>query len=688
MTFQRCRRFGAIVLAVPLLFGLVQAQHPAPNSESSPSLSLDPKNLDRTVSPTQDFYKFANGGWLAANPVPPEYARWGSFNELNDKNLADLREILEVAAANPNAPHGSIAQKVGDFYASAMDSAAAELAGVKPLVDEFERIARMQSTIDVVAAIAHQHLVLANPLFNFGAAQDAKNAEVVIAQLQQGGLGLPDRDYYTKEDDKSNGIRDQYLAHVQKMFQLLGDDPAVAGANAKTVMAIETRLAKASMTRVERRNPEATYNKMSLAQLVSSAPGLDWKTYFSSIGLPSPGPINVGQPLFFKEAGKMMREIPLAEWKTYLRWTAVNNAAPWLSTAFVNENFHFFGTVLTGAPENQPRWKRALNAENTALGEAVGMLYVRKHFSPEAKARSREMVENLRNAFRERLQTRKWMSEGTKSKAIGKLDALSVKIGYPDKWRDYSSLDIDRGAIVANIMRATNFESERQLKQIGKPVDRSEWGMTPPTVNAYYSPTLNEIVFPAGILQPPLYDPHADDAVNYGGMGAVIGHEMTHGFDDQGSQFDAAGNLKDWWVVSDKNSFQARAQLLEKQFNDYVGIDTLHVNGKLTLGENIADLGGLTIAYAALKKAEQGKPAVPLIDGFTQDQRFFLAWAQIWRANYRDEEIRRRLIVDPHSLSQFRTNGPLSDMPEFRLAFQAKDGDPMVRPDKLRARIW
>jgi putative endopeptidase len=676
----------AIAVLVPAF--VVRAQPSASSPESPFSRSIDPKNIDRTVSPTQDFYRFANGGWLAANPVPPEYARWGSFNELNEKNLADLRTILEAAAANTSAPHGSIDQKVGDFYASAMDSVTAEREGVRPIAEEFARVERIQSISDVAAEIAHQHLGLGNPLFEVGAAQDAKNAAVVITQLYQGGLGLPDRDYYTKEDDKSKQIRQEYLDHMTRMFTIAGDDSSSALMEAKAVMAIETRLAKASMTRVQRRDPEATYHKMSLAELIDIAPKFDWRTYFTSIGLSSTGPINVGQPDFFKEVNAMMTEVSLADWKMYLRWNALDTFAPWLSSPFVNENFHFFGTVLTGAPQNQPRWKRALNAANRSLGEAVGMLYVRKFFPPQAKASARAMVENLRAAFRERLQTRDWMSSSTKSKAISKLDAMNVKIGYPDKWRDYSALKIDRSSIVANIMRATEFESQRQLRQIGKPVDRSEWHMTPPTVNAYYNPYLNEIVFPAGILQPPFFNPHADDAVNYGGMGAVIGHEMTHGFDDQGSKFDADGNLKDWWTASDKIAFEARSQLLEKQFDGYIGIDSIHVNGKLTLGENIADLGGLTIAYAALKKAEQGKPPVPLIDGFTQDQRFFLAWAQIWRANYRDEEIRRRLIIDPHALSQFRTNGPLSDMPEFQLAFHAEDGDPMVRPEKLRPRIW
>ena len=686
MAYAHGRRLGLVFLTVVLAFSVLFAQTPIPSGATHHG--LDPVNLDRSVPPTQNFYKFSNGGWLVSNPIPPEYARWGSFSELNEKNLRDLRAILDEASRGTSAPKGSSAQKVGDFYATAMDSVAAENEGIKPLASEFARIAAAASPADIVAIVARQHTLVANPVFQFFVDQDAKNSTEVIAQIQQGGLGLPDRDYYTKEDDKSKEIRKEYVAHVQTMLQLLGDDPAAAEAAAKTVMAFETRLANASMTRVQQRDPNATYHRMSLGELADLTPGFDWNAYFAGIGKAKPGPVNVSQPEFFKEVGVMMRDVPLADWKSYLRWQTVNAAGPWLSAPFVAESFRFNQGVLTGAKEIQPRWKRALNATNGALGEALGILYVRKHFPPAAKARAGEMVENLRAAFRDRLKTREWMSEGTKVKALAKLESFKVKIGYPDKWRDYSALEIDRGPFLANLMRAGNFDFNRQLDEIGKPVDRAKWGMTPPTVNAYYNPQLNEIVFPAGILQPPFFDPLADDGVNYGGMGAVIGHEMTHGFDDQGSQFDADGNLKDWWTPTDKIAFTARAQRLEKQFDDYVGYDTMHVNGKLTLGENIADLGGLTIAFAALKKSQEKRPPVQPIDGFTQEQRFFLAWAQIWRANYRPEELRRRLILDVHSLSEFRVNGPLVNMTEFHEAFSAKPGDPMVRPEKLRSKIW
>ncbi|HMK38053.1 MAG TPA: M13 family metallopeptidase, partial [Bacteroidota bacterium] len=600
----------------------------------------------------------------------------------------DLRSILEEAAANTSPSRTANVQKIGDFYASAMDSASAEREGTRPLADEFSRISAIASTTDLAAEVARLHVFFANPLFRFYVNQDAKNSKEVIAQIRQGGLGLPDRDYYTKEDDHSREIRSQYLGHIQKLLELAGDDAATAAANAKSVMAIETRLANASMTRVEQRDPNATYHRMSVSDLGDLAPGFEWKAYFMAIGKSSPGPVNVEQPGFFKEVGVMMHQVPLAEWKTYLRWHVVNAAAPWLSSAFVTENFRFHGQVMTGAKEIQPRWKRALTSTDRNLGDALGTQYVKRYFPPAAKARAMEMVENLRIAFRERLKTRTWMSDDTKAKALDKLAAFTVKIGYPEKWRDYSALTIDRGSFIANLMRASEFEFKRDLDKIGQPVDRTEWGMTPPTVNAYYNPQLNEIVFPAGILQPPFFDPEADDAVNYGGMGAVIGHEMTHGFDDEGNKFDSDGNLKDWWKPVDRIAFDSRAHLLEQQFSDCVVIDTVHANGKLTLGENIADLGGLTIAFAALKKSQEGKPPVPPIDGFTPEQRFFLAWAQIWRANYRDQELRRRVIVDPHAVSSLRVNCPLSDMPEFHQAFGLKAGDPMVRPESLRVSIW
>jgi putative endopeptidase len=648
---------------------------------------LDPKNLDTTVSPCKDFYEFANGGWLKANPIPPEYSRWGSFEELAERNNVQLHQILDDAAGNASAPKGSIEQKVGDFYFSGMDSASIEEQGTKPLAPYFERIAAIKNVEDLQAEIARMHSEGTSVVFNFFGDQDAKNSTHVIAQVYQGGLGLPDRDYYLKEDERSKKIRDEYVAHVAKMFTLLGDDEKTAAQEAQTVMAMETQLAKASMTRVQQRDPNAIYHKMSVKELQSLTPDFSWAKYFDGIHLSDRGDVNVAQPDFVKEVNSMLETVPLADWKVYLRWHLIHDAASYLSSPFVNESFRFYGMELNGTKQLKPRWKRVLSATDNNLGMALGQLYVAKYFPPEAKTRALEMVHNLIAALREHINDAAWMSDTTKKQALHKLDAFTVKIGYPDKWRDYSSLEINRGPYVLNAIRASEFDFRRTINKIGKPVDRTEWGMTPPTVNAYYNPTMNEIVFPAGILQPPFFDFQADDAVNYGGMGSVIGHEMTHGFDDEGRQFDANGNLKDWWTPEDKKQFEERAEKVEKQFDNYSPIDTLHINGKLTLGENIADLGGLNVAYTALENALRGKPR-PLIDGFTPEQRFFLAWAQIWRNNVRPENVRLRLNVDPHSPGEFRAIGPISNMPEFYEAFHCKEGDAMVRAADVRAKIW
>jgi putative endopeptidase len=679
-------RHACMLFAASVLFAAAtRAEVPAGTPEGR---GLDPQNLDAKVKPSQDFYQYANGGWLARTPLPPEYSRYGSFEELTEKNYHDLRQILEETAGATTAPKGSNIQKVGDFYASGMDSASAEAEGVTPLQDEFAEILAIKNISDIKPVLAHLHAQGVNPLFGIFVAQDPKNSTDEIIHLTQGGLGLPDRDYYTKDDERSKKIREEYVGHLTAMFTLLGDNPDRAVNEAKTVMNIETRLANASMTRVQQRDPNAVYHPMTMSELNDLTPSFVWNNYFEGIGRRGLGRINVRQPEFFKEVDRMITEVPLWQWKMYLRWHLIRETAPLLSSAFANENFRFYGAVLTGAKEMQPRWKRCLITTNGELGEALGLVYVQKFFSPRSKARALEMVNNLRAAFRERILTRKWMSAETRTRALAKLDAFNVKIGYPDVWRDYTGLIIDRGSFVRNVLRAEAFDFQRRLNKIGKPVDRTEWGMTPPTVNAYYSPTMNEIVFPAGILQPPFFDADADDAVNYGGMGAVIGHEMTHGFDDQGSQFDAKGNLEDWWTTADKEAFKQRTAVVEKQYDDYVAMDTLHVNGKLTLGENIADLGGLTIAYAALKKSQEGKPAPAAIDGLTADQRFFLAWAQMWRANYRPEELRRRLILDPHSPARFRTIGPVSNMTEFFSAFACSPGDPMERPEPVRALIW
>jgi len=514
-----------------------------------------------------------------------------------------------------------------------------------------------------------------------------KQLEVTF-DIDQGGLGLPDRDYYTKADDDSKKTRDAYVQHVAKMFQLLGDDATKAASEAQTVLNIETKLAEASLTRVERRNPERIYHRMTVAQLKELAPAYDWAAYMEKLGVPQKTDVNVETPDFFSKAvNPMLTSVPISDWQTYLRWHVLNNNALALSSAFVDEDFNFKGKTLMGSKENLPRWKRCAAGTDRVLGEAVGQVWVKKAFPPSAKERALEMVRNLEAALTEDIGTLSWMSAETKKQAIAKLNAFINKIGYPDKWRDYSALEIDRGPYVLNRVRANAFEKRRDLNKIGKPVDKTEWGMSPPTVNAYYNPLINEIVFPAGILQPPFFDAEADDAYNYGGMGSVIGHEMTHGFDDQGAQFDATGNLKNWWTDEDLKNFKARAECVINQFNGFEVEKGLNMNGKLVVGESIADLGGLVIAYAAFQKAMAGKPR-KTIDGFKPEQRFFLGYARGWATNMRPELARLVTKTNPHPLAKFRVNGPLSNMPQFAAAFSCKTDDPMVRAEKDRCQIW
>jgi putative endopeptidase len=641
-------------------------------------------NMDKTCKPCDDFYQFAMGGWMKANPIPAEYPTWGTFTELRDKNLAGMRTILE-AASNSKAAAGSNEQKIGDFYASCMDASAIEAVGSKPLVSELAEVEAIQDRKGLDSEIARLHRQANNVAFGFGSVPDFKNSSQMIAVAHQGGLGMPDRDYYLREDDHSKQLREGYVKHIAKMFELAGDAPDKAAAEAKTVMALETSLAKASRTRVELRDPEKNYNKITLADLKNLTPDWSWTGYMQAVGSPSVMEINIAQPDFFKELDRQLSATPVADWKVYLRWHVIHNAAPALSDAFVQENFEFYGKQLSGTKELQPRWKRCAQSANQNLGEALGEVYVQKYFPPEAKARAKEMVNNLTAALRSDIPTLSWMGPETKNQALEKLQAFNVKIGYPDKWRDYSKLSIDRGSYLANVRRSDEFEENRDLAKIGKPVDRSEWGMTPPTVNAYYNATFNEIVFPAGILQPPFYDPTADDAVNYGRMGAVIGHEISHGFDDRGSQFDGKGNLRNWWTADDRKNFDERGQCIVDQFNSYEVEPGLHQNGKLVLGESIGDLGGLSIAYAAYEKSIEGKRPKD-IDGFTPEQRFFLGWAQVWGTNQRAEAARLQTNTDPHPLARFRGNGPISNLEVFAKAFGCKKGDAMVR--EKACKIW
>jgi putative endopeptidase len=641
-------------------------------------------NLDKSCKPCDDFYKFAMGGWMKNNPIPADRPGWSTSAELQEKNLAQLRQITESSAA-AKAAAGSNEQKVGDFYASCMDTAAIEAAGAKPIAGELAAIAAMNDRKALLSQVAALHKEGIQAVFDFSSTQDFADSTKVIGDADQGGLGMPDRDYYLRDDERSKQLRTDYVAHVSKMFQLAGDSPEKSAADAQTVMNIETALAKASLTNVQLRDPQANYHKLSTAQLKELTPEWSWETFFAAVNLPGLSETNIGQPDFFKEMNRQLTATPLADWKTYLRWHVIHAAAPALSDNFVQENFNFYGKRLSGTAELQPRWKRCVQSVNRNVGEALGQVYVEKYFPPAAKAHSLEMVHNLLAALRSDIPTLSWMSPETKKAAIAKMEAFNIKIGYPDKWRDYSKLDIERNSYAANVRRASTFENSRELAKIGKPVDRNEWGMTPPTVNAYYNPTMNEIVFPAGILQPPFYDPKADDAINYGGMGAVIGHEVSHGFDDQGSQFDPQGNLRNWWTADDRKNFDERATCVSKQFDSYEVEPGLHQNGKLVLGESIGDLGGLSIAYAAYEKSLEGKPRKE-IDGFTPEQRFFLGWAQVWGSNQRPEAARLQANTNPHPLARFRGNGPLSDMDAFAKAFGCKKGDAMVREESCK--IW
>jgi putative endopeptidase len=688
-TFRQMGIAAIFVFLACASIGILRAgQEPGATKPSSPaSHGIDLTILDKTCKPCEDFYHYASGEWLAKNPVPAAYPSWGRFNELAERNRELLHQILEGAAANTKASAGSNEQKIGDFYASCMDEKQINAAGAKALETEFGQINSIRSPGQLQAEIARLQGLGVGALFEFGSTQDEKNSSQVIGGADQGGLGLPDRDYYTKTDDKSKEIRQQYEEHVAKMLTLAGDDAAKASADAKAVVELETKLAEASLTRVERRDPEKTYHKMNRSELRALTPNWSWEDYFQEIGYTNIDSVDVSAPKFFETMSQALKGTNLDTWKIYLRWHLVNSAAPYLSDSFVDENFNFNGRVLQGTKELLPRWKRCVTATDRQLGEALGQIYTQKYFPPEAKARALEMVNHLTEALRDDLQTLPWMGPATRKQALAKLGTFARKIGYPDKWRDYSAYTVNRGPYVLNQMRGSQFEFKRDLNKIGKPLDRTEWGMSPPTVNAYYHAEMNEIVFPAGILQPPFFDPNADDASNYGAMGAVIGHEMTHGFDDQGRKFDAQGNMRDWWTPEDEKNFNERATCVEKQFDSYVVQDDMHENGKLVLGESIADLGGLNLAYRALQKAEKGKKPA-LVGGLTADQRFYLSFAQIWASNDRPEFERLMVNTNPHPLARFRAIAAPSNMPEFARAFDCKEGDAMARPTAIRCQIW
>ena len=647
--------------------------------------SLDVTSMDKSIDPCVDFYQYSCGGWQKNNPIPPDQVRWGVYGKLYQDNLIFLRGILEQAAS-AKGQRDAVATQVGDFYAACMDEAAVEKRGLSAIKPELDAIAQLKFPRDLAPLIAALQLrANGTVLFSAGSAQDPDDSEQQIANVDQGGLGLPDRDYYTKDDAKSKEIRERYLQHVQRVFELLGDSRETAKKNAAAVMSLENSLARASLTQVDRRDPYKLKHKMGLADLEKLAPNFGWQTYYKEMQYPQIAILNVSTPDFFKEVNARIADVSVDDWKNYLRFHTANSAAPYLPARFVEENFGFYTRYLRGAKEMQPRWKRCVQFTDNLLGEALGQAYVHRVFSPELKQSTLDMVHLIENAMELRIRNLDWMSPETKEQALVKLRGVRNKIGYPDKWRDYSSVKIARNDFAGDMQRAIEFETRRDINKVGKPLDRGEWGMTPPTVDAYYNPQMNDINFPAGVLQPPLYDVKLDDAPNYGNTGGTIGHELTHAFDDEGSQFDAKGNLKDWWTKEDKERFEQRTRCIKDQYAKYVVVDDIHINSALSLGEDVADLGGEILGFIAWKEATKGKDLKP-IDGLTPEQRFFIGFAQWVFSNTRPEDLRARALTDPHSPTKYRINGVVVNMPEFQQAFSCKAGQPMVRED--RCKVW
>ncbi len=661
-----------------------------PSRAAEPARPVPPRfsagYMDASADPRADFARYAFGAWQKMNPVPPDKARWGSFNELEQYNQLALKGILEAAAARTHKP-GSVEQKVGDFFKSAMDTAAVDAAGLKPVEADLARVAAIASTAELARSLAALHDRGVDGFFRVLVRADQKRSEINALYAYQGGMSLPSKGYYF--DEQFEKFRAAFVEHVAKMLALAGDAPEAAAVGARTVLDLEKALAADAKTPAELRDALANYNRMPTADLAGKLPVFPLARYLADRGIagPAAADIVVGQPRFFEGLQRQLSGRPLADWKVYLRYHVLRAAAPYLAAPFEAEHFRFYSTVLRGTPEMEPRWQRSARTIDGTIGEALGQLYVERYYPPEAKARMDEMIRNITAVMRDRLQKLDWMTEPTRKKALAKFDRFFAKIGYPAKWRDYSSVAIRPGAFLANVRAATEFEVKRRLSQLGQPVDKTEWRMTPPTVNAYFDPTANNINFPAGILQPPFFDFSLDDAVNYGGIGAVIGHEITHGFDDQGRHFDADGNLADWWTPEDAAQFQARAKKVVEQFNGYELLPGVKVNGELTLGENIADLGGASLAYEALERSLAGKER-RLIDGLTPEQRFFLSWAQVWRTNMRENALRQQLAVDPHSPGSIRAIGPLVNLQPFYDAFGIREGDPMWRRAEDRAKIW
>jgi endothelin-converting enzyme/putative endopeptidase len=680
------------IFLISLAVSLASAQNSSgAAAKEEPALpyipSLDVSAMDKSIDPCVDLYHYSCGGWQKKNPIPPDQTSWSVYGKLYQDNLIFLRGILEQSG--PSTPQrDAVTQKIGDFYASCMDESAADKRGVAAIQPQLDAIAGLKSVKDMALLIAGVSLPFGRTLlFAAGSTQDPDNSEQEIADLDQGGLGLPDRDYYTKDDAKSKGIRERYVQHVQKTFEMLGDNPQTAKQNAETVLRMETALAKASWTRVERRDPYKLKNKMKVAELNTVAPNFDWATYYRDLQYPKFEIVNVDAPQFYKQMNTEITGERLENWKNYFRFHVADQYAPFLSSGFVQENFEFYRKYLRGAKEMQPRWRRCVQYTDYNLGEALGQVYVRRVFSPELKASTLDMVNRIEKAMGERIGELDWMTPETKQQALAKLAAIRNKIGYPDKWRDYSSVKIVSDDFAGNIQRAAGFEQHRDINKIGKPVDHGEWDISPATVDAYYNAQMNDINFPAGVLQPPLYDPKMDDAPNYGDTGGTVGHELTHGFDDEGSQFDAQGNLKNWWTKEDREKFDARTKCVADQYSQYVMVDDVHINGELTLGENVADLGGEILAFMAWKDATKDKTLQP-IDDLTPEQRFFVGFAQWDCANMRDEDLRVRAMTDPHSPAEYRINGVVVNMPEFAHAFSCKAGQPMVKPPEKVCKVW
>lgn len=649
---------------------------------------FDLSSIDRSTAACDDFYQYAVGGWRQTHPLPPIYSRYGRFEEVAERNRKTLRAILEAAAKETNAQPGSNAQKIGDFWSACMNEPAIEAAGVSPIRADLDRIDAISTRADVAAEIQRLHAKGVGPLFRFSAQNDFKNSKMIIGVVAQSGLGLPDRDYYLMDSERFRTTRTQYVEHMAKMFELAGAEAAKAKADAARVLELETALARASMPRTETRNPENVYHITPVSELQSIAPAIGWPRYFEAMGLADLRSVNVAQPEFIREVNRVVSEMPLESLKAYLRWNVIDAAAPYLSSAFVNENFAFRRQHLSGQKENEPRWQRCIRAADQNVGEILGQEYVKRNFTPEAKEKMNELIDNLVAALREGIPSLDWMGAETQKAALAKLDAFKRRIGYPDKWIDYTTLNIGRDSLVQNVLAANQFRVRRAVNRIGKPDDPNEWGFfTPSTVNASYSPPTNNITFPAGILQPPFYDPNADDAYNYGGIGSVIGHEMTHGFDDSGARFDAEGNLRNWWSAEDLKKFQDRAACIRDQYGAWNVEEGLNLQGRLVTGEAIADLGGVTLALRAYQKSLVAKERTAT-DGFTPEQRFFLGFAQVWGQQMSAEEGRRRALTDPHAPGPARVNLTVQNMPEFEDAWNCPKGTRMTRPDDQRCRIW